>query len=86
MDIKQQVYENRTIVSFGTEFLPISSLALRAGYASHFITSSLNSSIADTSGIGAGFGIKLFGTQTDYSYAPYGILGNTHRISFSSKF
>ncbi|OGS23043.1 MAG: hypothetical protein A2252_07955 [Elusimicrobia bacterium RIFOXYA2_FULL_39_19] len=86
LDVKQQVYENRTIISFGTEFLPISSLALRAGYASNFIASSLNSSMVDSSGIGAGFGIKLFGTQTDYSFVPYGALGNTHRISFSSKF
>ncbi|OGS23049.1 MAG: hypothetical protein A2252_07985 [Elusimicrobia bacterium RIFOXYA2_FULL_39_19] len=86
LDVKQQIYENRTIVSFGTEFLPISSLALRAGYASHFIASSLNSSIADSYGLGAGFGIKLFGTQTDYSFVPYGVLGDTHRISMSAKF
>ncbi|OGS20973.1 MAG: hypothetical protein A2252_04585 [Elusimicrobia bacterium RIFOXYA2_FULL_39_19] len=83
LDLKQQVYENQTIVSIGTEFLPINTLALRAGYLS---TNPVISSANDVSGLGAGFGVKLFGTQTDYSFVPYGVLGNTHRVSFSAKF
>ena len=84
LDLKQQVYENKTIVSIGTEFLPINSLALRAGYLAS--NNSLINSATETSGLGAGFGVKLFGTQTDYSFVPYGVLGDTHRISMSAKF
>ncbi|OGS17834.1 MAG: hypothetical protein A3J83_05390 [Elusimicrobia bacterium RIFOXYA2_FULL_40_6] len=84
LDLKQQVYENKTIVSIGTEFLPINSLALRAGYLSS--NNSLINSATETSGLGAGFGVKIFGTQTDYSFVPYGVLGDTHRVSFSAKF
>jgi len=83
LDVKQQIYDNQTIVSIGTEFLPINTLALRAGYLS---TNQLVNSVTDVSGLGAGFGVKLFGTQTDYSFVPYGVLGNTHRVSFSAKF
>jgi len=87
LDVKQQVYENRTIVSFGTEFLPISSLALRAGYLMNAVNSKqLIPNKEEATGLGAGFGIKLFGTQTDYSFVPYGVLGNAHRVSFSAKF
>ncbi|OGS23008.1 MAG: hypothetical protein A2252_06330 [Elusimicrobia bacterium RIFOXYA2_FULL_39_19] len=89
LDVKQQVYENQTIVSIGTEFLPINTLALRAGYLLPAITqSTLNKTdlSTDYSGFGGGIGIKLFGTQTDYSFVPYGVLGNTHRVSFSAKF
>ncbi|OGS20309.1 MAG: hypothetical protein A2252_11870 [Elusimicrobia bacterium RIFOXYA2_FULL_39_19] len=88
LDIKQQVYEGKTIVSIGTEFLPINALALRAGYLLPAITqSTLNKTDLNTySGFGGGIGITLFGTNTDYSFVPYGILGDTHRISFSTKF
>ena len=83
LDVKQQIYENQTVVSIGTEFLPINTLALRAGYLS---TNPLIGSADDISGFGGGIGIKLFGAQTDYSFIPYGVLGNTQRISFSAKF
>ena len=88
LDVKQQIYENQTIVSIGTEFLPINSLALRAGYLTSAISGQrIAASENDTPiGLGAGFGIKMFGAQTDYSFVPYGVLGNTHRVSFSAKF
>lgn len=86
LDVKQQVYEERTIVSLGTELLPINSLALRAGFLAPATNNQSNNTFGDYSGFGGGIGLKLFGTQTDYSFVPYGVLGNTQRISFSAKF
>ncbi|OGS17577.1 MAG: hypothetical protein A3J83_04375 [Elusimicrobia bacterium RIFOXYA2_FULL_40_6] len=85
LDVKQELYENKTTISMGTEFTPINTLAIRAGYLMNQAISTGNT--ADTlNGLGAGLGINLLGMKTDYSFVPYGALGNTHKISFSSKF
>ncbi|OGS21243.1 MAG: hypothetical protein A2252_06120 [Elusimicrobia bacterium RIFOXYA2_FULL_39_19] len=86
LDIKQQVYENKTIVSLGTEFLPINALALRAGYVMSAGRQAAASDDGLPMGLGAGIGFRLFSYQTDYSFVPYGALGDTHRISFLSRF
>lgn len=90
-DVKNYIYEGQTVIGLGTEYVPVTSFALRAGYILPLLKktyktgSKLGDSI-DTNGLGAGLGFKLFNIQTDYSFVPYGDLGNTHRISFSSKF
>ncbi|MFH2069885.1 MAG: PorV/PorQ family protein [Elusimicrobiota bacterium] len=99
LDIKQQVYEGRTIISIGTEYYPVNMLALRLGYAGKLIEETLtnkdiipgqtgnNRDTATLTGFGAGLGLKLFTNyQMDYSFVPYGLLGDTHRISFSARF
>ena len=104
-DVKNYVYEGQTIVGFGTEYMPVTALALRAGYLMSLTARSFtnvqddskNSSVLrsqagtsfgsnDVNGLGAGLGFKLFNIQTDYSFIPYGELGNTQRISFMSRF
>ncbi|MBU2568266.1 MAG: PorV/PorQ family protein [Elusimicrobia bacterium] len=96
VDIKQQIYEGRTIVSVGTEYCPVNILALRAGYAGKLIEGVISNKDIITqdnidktnfTGFGAGLGLKLFTNyQMDYSFVPYGLLGDTHRISFSARF
>ena len=78
--------ENRTIISLGTEFLSLDLLSLRAGYLLPLFTQSLNHSITIFTGFGAGIGLNIFGLKTDYSFIPFGILGDTHRLSISMKF
>ena len=40
----------------------------------------------ESNGLGMGLGIRILGVQTDYSFVPYGELGNTYRFSLTSKF
>lgn len=56
------------------------SLAGRAGYNTR------NKDTGGTSGITAGIGIGYLKYNLDYAYAPYGDLGNTHRVSLGIKF
>lgn len=61
----------------GTEYWLTNALALRAGYEP-------NKDIG--SGYTVGFGLKFKRHQFDYAYVPYGDLGDTHRISFTTGF
>ncbi|MFH2070893.1 MAG: PorV/PorQ family protein [Elusimicrobiota bacterium] len=96
LDLKQQVYEGRTIISAGTEYCPMNLIVLRIGYAGKLTESILsnrdiiqgnNTDSTNFTGFGAGLGLRLFTNyQMDYSFAPYGLLGDTHRISFLARF
>jgi hypothetical protein len=89
LDVRHQLIEKRTTLSFGTEYWPFSLLALRAGYVGRLLSSVVNrgdEKIGDLLGLGAGLGLKLFGYQMDYSFVPFGDLGEVHRISFSARF
>ena len=90
LDLKKQVYEGRTDLCIGTEYLPMNSLALRAGYLMNVLKATSGNSIGNNfstpEGLGAGIGFQVFGVNTDYSFTPYGDLGNTHNISFSVDF
>ncbi|MFH1784302.1 MAG: PorV/PorQ family protein [bacterium] len=94
MDIQYQVIDEKTNVSFGTEYAPVGMLSLRAGYLMKLLSpgsetgsiAGMNSDLGALSGLGAGFGMKLGGTSLDYAFVPYGDLGNTHRLSISSQF
>jgi hypothetical protein len=56
------------------------SASVRAGYNTR------NKDTGDLNGIAAGAGIKYQKYNLDYAYAPYGDLGNTHRVSLGVKF
>jgi len=59
----------------------ISSIALRVGINTKNIKDMEGSRFFNT-----GFGIKYINYQIDYSYSPFGELGDIQRISFSVKF
>ena len=93
LDIKQQVYEGRTDISIGTEYFLVPNFAIRAGYLKTVSKSEIeqvgmgiDGKLSTPEGLGAGFGLKIFGISTDYSFTPYGDLGSSHRISFGAKF
>lgn len=58
------------------------SLAVRTSETKGAVTSKFG----DTSGLGAGFGFKVFGYNVDYAWIPFGELGNIHRISLGARF
>ncbi|MBN1384590.1 MAG: hypothetical protein JW983_06920, partial [Elusimicrobia bacterium] len=84
LDIKRKIYDQKTEISFGTEYSPISMLDLRLGYLKSFNVQS--SGFRDLKGLGGGLGVRILNFSTDYAFVPYGDLGNTHRLSFSVKF
>ncbi len=45
-----------------------------------------NTNLTGLAGLTAGFGIKYKKYHLDYAFAPFGDLGNSHRISFGAKF
>lgn len=64
-------------VNAGVEFVLLGVLALRGGY---------NSSNELDRGFAAGTGLNLKFMTVDYAFVPYGVLGNTHRVSAVFKF
>ncbi|MBI4656219.1 MAG: PorV/PorQ family protein [Elusimicrobia bacterium] len=63
-------------ISLGVEYIAFNILALRAGYKTGQETGS---------GIRAGVGFKFSIVNLDYAFAPFGELGQAHRIGFSMK-
>ena len=83
-DVTRQLTEERTVVGAGMEVPVLSAVTIRAGY-SKTSAALVSSGIAGT-GLGAGFGVRILGTQVDYSFTPMGELGNAQRISLSARF
>jgi hypothetical protein len=71
--------DNKLEIRTGAEWWLAELFALRAGYRTN---------IAKNAGLGvsAGFGLKFSNYIIDYSFLPYGDIGNTHRLSLSYKF
>ena len=94
LDVKHQVIDDRTSISFGMEYLPVSVLTLRAGYLMGLLkleketgqVAGVYTDFKELTGVGAGLGFNLGITAVDYAFVPYGDLGNTHRISLLVKF
>jgi hypothetical protein len=68
-------------VGFGSEYAVMPTFSVRAGYAANQVNQ-----VSPIGGLGFGFGVRVFRTSIDYSFSPAGELGNTQRISLSSKF
>ncbi len=84
IDFKHRVYERKTIFSFGTEYFPTKFVSLRLGYTNKDIVEQKHDNLLNFCG---GFGINLFNRyQIDYTFLPYGVLGDTHKFSFLLKF
>jgi long-subunit fatty acid transport protein len=85
LDVKRKINDKKTEISFGTEYTPITPLAVRVGYLKS-VNGESAISISKIKGMSGGVGIKVLKFSTDYAFTPYGDLGNAHRISFSTKF
>ncbi|MFH1784635.1 MAG: PorV/PorQ family protein [bacterium] len=94
VDVKHLVVDEKTSISFGTEYSPVGVLSLRAGYLARILKTGndtgdiagIESDLGGLTGLGAGMGFRLGPASVDYAFVPYGDLGNTHRISFLAKF
>ena len=91
-DLKNQPYDAKTTVNFGSEFMPVSILTLRVGYlansaqAANASSNKFTEENANLSGFGFGLGLRIFRGILDYSFSPSGDLGSAQRISLSVKF
>lgn len=85
-DMNYHVHESRMSFGLGTEVTPVRFMALRAGYMQVAASSGKASGFAGLGGLGGGFGLKLRRYQLDYTFTPFGELGNTQRLSFGAKF
>jgi outer membrane protein OmpA-like peptidoglycan-associated protein len=68
-----------TTLNAGIEGTGKGILSVRFGYVYDLI----NSGLDGLTGITAGVGIKLLDISLDYAYAPFGELGDTHRLSLT---
>lgn len=85
LDVRHEPNDRRTDVGLGTEYAILPMFSLRAGYATMgSITSARGSS--PLNGLGGGFGFKLKNYKADYTFMPFGDLGNVQRISLGAAF
>lgn len=84
-EIKQDLNDKRFTASIGTEYALMGALAVRAGYASNAVSRSGTSS-GPMNGLGAGLGIKWRSVSADYSFTPFGELGDVQRLGLSARF
>ncbi|MBI4054846.1 MAG: PorV/PorQ family protein [Elusimicrobia bacterium] len=85
LDLKRLIYDQETNLGIGTEYQFLPALSLRGGYLAA-LGQGPASGPSSLAGLGAGMGLKLFGTQLDYAMTPFGELGNAHRLSFNFQF
>jgi len=81
LDVKRLIYDRQTGISFGTEYSFLPGLALRTGYLMN--NASLN---PGNKGFSAGAGVNFMKMQADYSFTPFGALGDAQKITLKKKF
>ena len=88
LDIRREINDKRTEVGIGTEYALLPSLSLRVGYASQSARTVGNGggALASFSGLGAGLGINMRRFRADYTFTPFGQLGNVQRVSLGARF
>ena len=85
VDLRHEPYDHKSTVGAGVEYAVLPIFAIRAGYASPTATAMAgNTSIL--SGFGGGFGLKIRDYRADYTFTPFGELGNVQRISLGARF
>ncbi len=80
-DIDEYIIDTKFYVSFGVEYWVIKNLALRSGYRFGYDSESLGK----IAGFSCGLGFCIWNINLDYAFVPFGILGDTHRVSIIIK-
>lgn len=83
-EVRHEVRDRRLTASIGTEYSLLGALALRAGYASNAVKSVPGNS--PLSGLGGGLGMRWKAVSADYSFTPFGALGDVQRVGLSARF
>lgn len=81
-DINEYIVDQMLYASLGAEYWVVDMIGIRAGYKYGYDTDSLGSAV----GFSGGLGFRYSGVGLDYTFAPFGELGDTHRVSCSAKF
>jgi len=84
-DIRHDVYDKQTSLGFGTEYALMPRFSIRAGYTS-FASRNFGGAAGAIGGFGGGFGLKLGRYRADYTFTPFGALGNAQRLSLGARF
>ncbi|MBI5594905.1 MAG: PorV/PorQ family protein [Elusimicrobia bacterium] len=84
LDIRHEPHDKRTSLALGTEYAFLGALSLRAGYAAN--SGNRSPSMGLLGGLGAGLGFRLKSFGADYSFTPFGDLGDAQRLSLSARF
>ncbi len=82
-DINEYILDEQLYASIGAEYWIMDMLALRGGYKYGYDTQALDSSMVGFSG---GLGFSISNMNFDYAMAPFGDLGDTHRVTLSVNF
>jgi hypothetical protein len=77
--------DNDIHFTFGVNFRKLQPVELRAGYSTLGENFKTRSGSDDFAGLSLGLGIKLEKLEFDYAFVPYADIGNSHRISISSR-
>lgn len=87
LDIRREIHDQRTDIGIGTEYALLPSFALRMGYASQYTGRAGGSgAMGALGGLGAGLGISRKSYRADYTFTPFGDLGNVQRLSLGARF
>jgi len=87
LDVNRHIFEDSLQINMGAEYLILNTLIPRLGYKIITEEAGLDSALVGlTAGLGFCYHFKDFGLGLDYAYAPYGDLGDTHRIALSLAF
>ena len=82
LDLRQQLHEGKVEAGVGTEYAVLPSFRVRAGYASQ---AGATGSDGVLGGLGAGFGLTMKSYRADYTFTPFGALGNVQRLSLGAR-
>ncbi len=86
-DVRHEVHDNRTDIGIGSEYALVKNFTLRAGYASSVANAAGGGgAVGGLTGLGGGFGLKIGKYRADYTFTPFGALGNAQRISLGARF
>ncbi|MBI2070587.1 MAG: PorV/PorQ family protein [Elusimicrobia bacterium] len=85
LDVKQQLINHKTSVNIGTEYQALPILSLRGGYIAALGKQAPLARNSGLDGISGGVGFRLMGAQIDYAFKPFGLLGDTHRVSLAAR-
>ncbi|GAB4028237.1 MAG: type IX secretion system protein PorQ [Elusimicrobiota bacterium] len=81
-EMSEYFREDKFYPSLAAEHELRDGFTIRAGYKFGYDTGNLGS----YAGLSAGFGIKTSGIGLDYTYSPFGELGDIHRFDFKIRF
>lgn len=95
MDFVYQPLSQRMDLKTGIEYAGLNVIKFRIGYLGMLATPTslqnidsnrINQEIGNLTGIGFGIGFQWQGIGLDYSFSPFGLLGDAHRFAFLVKF